>query len=77
MAILISLSFRIAFVLGQCSDIFISSCHVLYFVSVCHVLNSNYLYPGVQTHPLRVYLDYVGYLYQRMDPLPEQERFEV
>ncbi|XP_061346203.1 protein arginine N-methyltransferase 1.5-like [Gastrolobium bilobum] len=28
-------------------------------------------------HPLRSYLDYVGYLYQRMDPLPEQERFEL
>jgi hypothetical protein len=32
---------------------------------------------GVHRHPLRSYLDYVGYLYQRMDPLPEQERFEV
>jgi len=30
-----------------------------------------------QRHPLRPYLDYIGYLYQRMDPLPEQERFEV
>ncbi|KAJ8472242.1 hypothetical protein OPV22_026585 [Ensete ventricosum] len=26
---------------------------------------------------LRPYLDYVAYLYQRMDPLPEQERFEL
>ncbi|XP_075642080.1 protein arginine N-methyltransferase 1.5 isoform X2 [Castanea sativa] len=32
---------------------------------------------GVQRHPLRPYLDYVGYLYQKMDPLPEQERFEL
>ena len=32
---------------------------------------------GVQRHPLKLYLDYIGYLYQRMDPLPEQERFEV
>lgn len=32
---------------------------------------------GIQRHPLRSYLDYVGYLYQRMDPLPEQERFEL
>ncbi|CAN6540192.1 unnamed protein product [Malus baccata var. baccata] len=32
---------------------------------------------GVQKHPLRPYLDYVGYLYQRMDPLPEQERLEI
>ncbi|XP_062164136.1 protein arginine N-methyltransferase 1.5 isoform X1 [Alnus glutinosa] len=32
---------------------------------------------GVHRHPLRSYLDYVGYLYQRMDPLPEQERFEL
>ncbi|KAI5656709.1 hypothetical protein M9H77_25502 [Catharanthus roseus] len=31
---------------------------------------------GTQQHPLRPYLDYVAYLYQRMDPLPEQERFE-
>ncbi|KAM1177603.1 hypothetical protein ACFX13_017333 [Malus domestica] len=31
----------------------------------------------VQKHPLRPYLDYVGYLYQRMDPLPEQERLEI
>ncbi|KAJ6811382.1 protein arginine N-methyltransferase 5 isoform X1 [Iris pallida] len=28
-------------------------------------------------HPLRPYLDYIAYLYQRMDPLPEQERFEL
>ncbi|CAK9163785.1 unnamed protein product, partial [Ilex paraguariensis] len=32
---------------------------------------------SIQRHPLRSYLDYVGYLYQRMDPLPEQERFEL
>uniref|UniRef100_A0A5B6ZHV2 Protein arginine N-methyltransferase n=1 Tax=Davidia involucrata TaxID=16924 RepID=A0A5B6ZHV2_DAVIN len=32
---------------------------------------------GIQKHPLRSYLDYVGYLYQRMEPLPEQERFEL
>ncbi|KAK3034782.1 hypothetical protein RJ639_034382, partial [Escallonia herrerae] len=31
---------------------------------------------SIQRHPLRSYLDYVGYLYQKMDPLPEQERFE-
>jgi len=30
-----------------------------------------------QRHPLRLYLEYVGHLYQKMDPLPEQERFEV
>uniref|UniRef100_A0A6M2EL43 Protein arginine N-methyltransferase n=1 Tax=Populus davidiana TaxID=266767 RepID=A0A6M2EL43_9ROSI len=30
-----------------------------------------------QRHPLRPYLDYVGFLFQRMDPLPEQERFEL
>ncbi|XP_031374612.1 protein arginine N-methyltransferase 1.5 isoform X2 [Punica granatum] len=40
-------------------------------------LNSNNNAERVQTHPLRVYLDYVGYLYQKMDPLPEQERFEL
>lgn len=32
---------------------------------------------GIASHPLRTYLDYVGYLYQRMEPLPEQERFEI
>ncbi|KAH7524291.1 hypothetical protein FEM48_Zijuj06G0103900 [Ziziphus jujuba var. spinosa] len=32
---------------------------------------------GGQGHPLRPYLDYIAYLYQRMDPLPEQERFEL
>ncbi|XP_042504353.1 protein arginine N-methyltransferase 1.5 [Macadamia integrifolia] len=32
---------------------------------------------GIARHPLRSYLDYVGYLYQRMEPLPEQERFEL
>ncbi|KAK3212958.1 hypothetical protein Dsin_017664 [Dipteronia sinensis] len=31
---------------------------------------------NAQRPPLRPYLDYVAYLYQRMDPLPEQERFE-
>ncbi|GMY17782.1 protein arginine N-methyltransferase 1.5 isoform X1 [Fagus crenata] len=34
-------------------------------------------FDGVQRHPLKLYLDYIGYLYQRMDPLPEQERFEL
>ncbi|KAG6520883.1 hypothetical protein ZIOFF_017945 [Zingiber officinale] len=28
-------------------------------------------------HELKPYLDYVAYLYQRLDPLPEQERFEL
>ena len=28
-------------------------------------------------HSLKPYLEYVAYLYRRMDPLPEQERFEV
>ncbi|XP_068639169.1 protein arginine N-methyltransferase 5-like [Aristolochia californica] len=28
-------------------------------------------------HSLRCYLDYVAFLYQRMDPLSEQERFEL
>ncbi|XP_039019982.1 protein arginine N-methyltransferase 1.5-like isoform X1 [Hibiscus syriacus] len=28
-------------------------------------------------HPLKSYLDYVGYLYQRMEPLSEQERIEL
>ncbi|XWS70630.1 hypothetical protein CRYUN_Cryun03dG0063200 [Craigia yunnanensis] len=32
---------------------------------------------SVQRHPLRSYLDYVGYLYQRMEPLSEQERIEL
>ncbi|KAJ4958360.1 hypothetical protein NE237_025471 [Protea cynaroides] len=32
---------------------------------------------GIPRHPLRSYLDYVGYLYQKMEPLPEQERFEL
>ncbi|KAL9275973.1 arginine N-methyltransferase 5-like protein [Drosera capensis] len=32
---------------------------------------------GIKRYPLRSYLDYVGFLYQRMEPLPEQERFEL
>lgn len=32
---------------------------------------------GISRHPLRSYLDYVGFLYQRMDSLPQQERFEL
>nr|A2X0Q3.2 RecName: Full=Protein arginine N-methyltransferase 5; AltName: Full=Shk1 kinase-binding protein 1 homolog [Oryza sativa Indica Group] len=28
-------------------------------------------------HALSPYLDYIAYIYQRMDPLPEQERFEI
>ncbi|GKV37749.1 hypothetical protein SLEP1_g45739 [Rubroshorea leprosula] len=31
----------------------------------------------MQRHPLRLYLDYVGYLYQKMEPLSEQERVEL
>ncbi|OMO61939.1 Protein arginine N-methyltransferase PRMT5 [Corchorus capsularis] len=32
---------------------------------------------SMQRHPLRSYLEYVGYLYQRMEPLSEQERIEL
>ncbi|XP_021276626.1 protein arginine N-methyltransferase 1.5 [Herrania umbratica] len=32
---------------------------------------------NMQRHPLRSYLDYVGYLYQRMEPLSEQDRIEL
>ncbi|EOY29107.1 SHK1 binding protein 1 isoform 2 [Theobroma cacao] len=32
---------------------------------------------SMQRHPLRSYLDYVGYLYQRMEPLSEQDRIEL
>ncbi|XP_027075061.2 protein arginine N-methyltransferase 1.5 [Coffea arabica] len=39
--------------------------------------NSDNHNEGLHLHPLRSYLDYVAYLYQRMDPLPEQERFEL
>ncbi|AQK68359.1 Protein arginine N-methyltransferase 1.5 [Zea mays] len=28
-------------------------------------------------HALAPYLEYIAYLYQKMDPLPEQERFEI
>jgi hypothetical protein len=28
-------------------------------------------------HALNPYLNYISYLFQPMDPLPEQERFEV
>ncbi|KAJ7966077.1 Protein arginine N-methyltransferase [Quillaja saponaria] len=41
------------------------------------ISNHNDNVEGSQRHPLRPYLDYVGYLYQRMDLLPEQERFEI
>ncbi|KAL1300920.1 hypothetical protein AAHE18_18G215700 [Arachis hypogaea] len=39
--------------------------------------SQNHSDEGLQRHALRPYLDYVGYLYQKMDPLPEQERFEL
>ncbi|XP_068642321.1 protein arginine N-methyltransferase 5-like [Aristolochia californica] len=39
-----------------------------------HDDNSNEVMPR---HPLRCYLDYVAFLYQKMDSLPEQERFEL
>ncbi|XP_074276398.1 protein arginine N-methyltransferase 1.5 [Silene latifolia] len=32
---------------------------------------------GSKRHPLKQYLHYIGYLYQKMDPLPEQEQFEL
>lgn len=32
---------------------------------------------GNQRHPLRPYLDYIGYLYQKMAPLPQQEQYEL
>ncbi|KAL6544219.1 Protein arginine N-methyltransferase 5 [Orobanche gracilis] len=31
---------------------------------------------GGWRHPLKSYIDYVAFLYQKMDPLPQQERFE-
>ncbi|XP_057813500.2 protein arginine N-methyltransferase 1.5 isoform X1 [Cryptomeria japonica] len=31
----------------------------------------------IRKHPLKPYLDYIGYLYQRIEPLSEQERFEL
>ncbi|XP_019415724.1 PREDICTED: protein arginine N-methyltransferase 1.5-like [Lupinus angustifolius] len=40
-------------------------------------VSHNHSVSDSQRHPLRPYLDYVGYLYQKMDPLPEQERFEL
>ncbi|XP_008796923.1 protein arginine N-methyltransferase 5 [Phoenix dactylifera] len=39
--------------------------------------NDNHIEDMPGQHLLRPYLDYVAYLYQRMDPLPEQERFEL
>ncbi|OAY67846.1 Protein arginine N-methyltransferase 5 [Ananas comosus] len=39
--------------------------------------NNNHLEGMPVHHALRPYLDYVAYLYQKMDPLPEQERFEI
>ncbi|PHT95895.1 Protein arginine N-methyltransferase 5 [Capsicum annuum] len=39
--------------------------------------NQSEVIEGMQRHPLRSYLDYIAYLYQKMDPLPEQERFEL
>ncbi|CAN1132181.1 Protein arginine N-methyltransferase 1.5 [Linum perenne] len=32
---------------------------------------------NVQKHPLKSYLEYIGYLFQKMDPLPQQERYEL
>ncbi|KAG8391553.1 hypothetical protein BUALT_Bualt01G0199600 [Buddleja alternifolia] len=40
-------------------------------------LNADTQVEGGWRHPLKSYLDYVAYLYQSMDPLPEQERFEL
>ncbi|XP_004501256.1 protein arginine N-methyltransferase 1.5-like [Cicer arietinum] len=37
----------------------------------------NYSVADLQRHPLRQYLEYVGHLYQKLDPLPDQERFEL
>jgi hypothetical protein len=51
-------------------------------ISFCSLL-CNLLIPQVVAlgivirHTLSPYLDYVSYLFQRMDPLPEQEHFEV
>ncbi|GJU78960.1 retrovirus-related pol polyprotein from transposon TNT 1-94 [Tanacetum coccineum] len=36
-----------------------------------------YLQPELPRHDLKSYLNYVGYLYERMDPLSEQEQFEI
>eukprot|EP01018_Ginkgo_biloba_P031681 Gb_23660 [translate_table: standard] len=31
----------------------------------------------IPKHPMKPYLEYIGYLYQRIEPLSEQERFEL
>ncbi|KAF3325605.1 protein arginine N-methyltransferase 5 [Carex littledalei] len=38
--------------------------------------NSSHTFWSVNKHSLRPYLDYVAFLYQKLDPIPEQERFE-
>ncbi|KAJ8758723.1 hypothetical protein K2173_000444 [Erythroxylum novogranatense] len=40
-------------------------------------LTSNHSSESIRRNPFRPYLDYIAYLFQRMDPLPEQEVFEL
>ncbi|KAF8685978.1 hypothetical protein HU200_043904 [Digitaria exilis] len=39
--------------------------------------DENHIEGAPVRHALSPYLDYIAYLYQKMDPLPEQERFEI
>ncbi|OIV96519.1 hypothetical protein TanjilG_07911 [Lupinus angustifolius] len=59
------------------TDIIISGNSVHPKTKVVADVSHNHSGADSQRHPLRPYLDYVGYLYQKMDPLPEQERFEL
>ncbi|KAI3821348.1 hypothetical protein L1987_08914 [Smallanthus sonchifolius] len=45
----------------------------LILVLLTRVLRLMFPYSEAQRHEIRSYLEYVGYLYQKMEPLPEQD----
>ena len=52
-------------------------CLLLHLVQIENASCLNLYSVDIQKHPLRSYLDYIGYLFQKMDSLPQQERYEV
>ncbi|GAB4854081.1 Protein arginine N-methyltransferase 5 [Ancistrocladus abbreviatus] len=62
---------------GLVSAVFNYSVQIVISGHPVHMLPGESLESGNQKHPLKFYLDYIGFLYQRMDPLPEQELYEL
>ncbi|GAB4837642.1 Protein arginine N-methyltransferase 5 [Ancistrocladus abbreviatus] len=61
---------------GLVTDFFNHSVQIVISGHPVHKLPAESLESGNLKHPLMFYLDYISFLYQRMDPIPEREVIE-